>query len=135
MGQNWDPYRDRQRDFPLGYCPVCGGEVYGSAYELVYEEAGKELCSLCQEKKKRKGEREMTLKELSVEYREQVRVIRARIRELEAALGETEDEKEKSQLENRIWILTAIWRDTRDQAVLMERYYERGYRRNARYTL
>ena len=77
----------------------------------------------------------MTLKELAVEYRAQVAVIRARIRELEEARAASEDEKEKSQLENRIWILTAIWRDTRDQAVLMERYYERGYRRNARYTI
>lgn len=77
----------------------------------------------------------MTLKELAVEYRAQVAVIRARIRELEEAKAASEDEKEKSQLENRIWILTAIWRDTRDQAVLMERYYERGYRRNARYTI
>lgn len=77
----------------------------------------------------------MTLKELSVEYRAQVTAIRARIRELEAALEASEDDRERSQLENRIWVLTAIWRDTRDQAVLLERYYERGYRRNARYTL
>ena len=77
----------------------------------------------------------MTLKELSVEYRAQVAVIRARIRELEAAREATEDEAEKFRLENRIGILTTIWRDTRDVAVLMERYYERGYRRNARYTL
>lgn len=77
----------------------------------------------------------MTLQELAVEYRAQVAVIRARIRELEEAKAAAEDETERNQLENRIWILTAIWRDMRDQAVLMERYYERGYRRNARYTI
>ena len=127
MTRKWDPYRDRQQDPPLYTCRRCGGEVYGTEWT-------ESLCALCREQEKRR-EREMTLKELAVEYRAQVAVIRARIRELEAAREETEDEREKSQLENRIWILTAIWRDTRDQAVLMERYYERGYRRNARYTL
>ena len=125
MTHNWNPYRDKQQDPPLFTCPDCGGEVYGTEYP----EGG--LCEQCE---RRRG-KEMTLKELSVEYRAQVAVIRARIRELEAAREVTEDEKERSQLENRIWILTAIWRDTRDVAVLMERYYERGYRRNARYTL
>lgn len=35
----------------------------------------------------------------------------------------------------RIQTLQTIWRETRDLAVLLEHYYERGYRRNARYTL
>ena len=39
------------------------------------------------------------------------------------------------QLELRIRILSAMWREARDLAVLTDRYYERGYRRNVRYTI
>ena len=39
------------------------------------------------------------------------------------------------QLDDRIRMLTAMWREARDLAVLTDRYYERGYRRNVRYTL
>ena len=38
-------------------------------------------------------------------------------------------------LEDRIRMLRMMWREARDLAVLTERYYERGYRRNAKYTL
>ena len=44
-------------------------------------------------------------------------------------------EEERCRMAERIHMLTAMWRETRDLAVLTERYYERGYRRNARYTL
>lgn len=77
----------------------------------------------------------MTLQEMSVEYRAQAQVLRGRIKELEAARQKTEDPVEREKLWVRIWALDALWRETRDQAVLLERYYERGYRRNARYTL
>ena len=130
MHRKWDPYRDRQQDPPRFYCALCGGEEYGA------DSSGRKgVCSECRERDRKRRDWEMTMKEMSVEYRAQVSAIRTRIRELEAALEASRDEKERSQLENRIWILTAIWRDTRDQAVLLERYYERGYRRNARYTL
>ena len=38
-------------------------------------------------------------------------------------------------LTDRIRTLGIMWRETRDLAVLCEHYYDRGYRRNARYTL
>ena len=77
----------------------------------------------------------MTLRELSVEYRRQAEALRERIGELEAARQRTRDSRKIEELRERIRILTELWREARDLAVLTERYYERGYRRNARYTL
>lgn len=77
----------------------------------------------------------MTLKEMGGEYRAQALVLQARIRELREACRQAETEGEKEKLRQRIWTLAIIWQETREQAVLLERYYERGYRRNGRYTL
>ena len=55
-------------------------------------------------------------------------------RELEARFPDLPEE-ERCRMAERIHMLTAMWREARDLAVLTERYYERGYRRNARYTL
>ena len=38
-------------------------------------------------------------------------------------------------LNERIHMLSTMLREARELAVLTERYYERGYRRNAKYTL
>lgn len=76
----------------------------------------------------------MTLIEISVEYRAQATVIQQRLRELRAQLPEL-DPDQRSTMEGRIRMLTVMWREARDLAVLCEHYYERGYRRNARYTL
>ena len=51
------------------------------------------------------------------------------------AAGGRKPEREKEKLRQRIWALAIIWQETREQAALLERYYERGYRRNGRYTL
>ena len=77
----------------------------------------------------------MTLKEMGGEYRAQALVLQARIRELREACRKAETEGEKEKLRQRIWALAIIWQETREQAALLERYYERGYRRNGRYTL
>ena len=77
----------------------------------------------------------MTLKEMGGEDRAQALVLQARIRELREACRQAETEGEKEKLRQRIWTLAIIWQETREQAVLLERYYERGYRRNGRYTL
>ena len=77
----------------------------------------------------------MTLQEMSVEYRAQAQVLRGRIKELEAARRAARDPVEQEKLQVRIWALDTLWREARDQAVLLERYYERGYRRNGKYTL
>ena len=71
----------------------------------------------------------MTLVELSVEYRTSAAALQARIGQLEQHMGE------QLLLADRIRILRGILRETRELAVLCERYYERGYRRNAKYTL
>ena len=76
----------------------------------------------------------MTLLELSSEYRAHAQVLKGRMRELEARVPDLPEE-ERCRMAERIHMLTAMWREARDLAVLTERYYERGYRRNARYTL
>ena len=76
----------------------------------------------------------MTLLELSRDYRASAAALRGRIRELEETYpGLTREEC--IRLEERIRILYAMWRESRDIAVLCEHYYERGYRRNGRYTI
>ena len=77
----------------------------------------------------------MTLQEMGAAYRDQAQVLRRRIGELEEARLRAEERAEKDRLTWRIDLLRSIWRETRDLAVLLERYYERGYRRNGQYTL
>ena len=73
--------------------------------------------------------------ELSADYRAHAQSLRERIRQLQAAQAQTQDEGAQLQLADRIHTLQTMWREARDLAVLTERYYERGYRRNAKYTL
>ena len=77
----------------------------------------------------------MTLLELSKEYRAQSEVLRNRILELQLLWSKTRNERLRSALAERIRILTVMRREAREIAVICERYYERGYRRNERYTL
>lgn len=77
----------------------------------------------------------MTLLELSVEYRSQAERLRTRIRALESAKKKAKTAQERERLQWRIRTLSELFREARDLAVLTERYYERGYRRNGRYTL
>lgn len=77
----------------------------------------------------------MTLLELSMEYRAQAAVLRQRMGQLREAMEEDDALPHRQQLEERVRCLNGIWRETRDVAVLLERYYERGYRRNVKYTL
>jgi uncharacterized Zn finger protein (UPF0148 family) len=123
---NWYPYRDKQQDWPQGSCRRCGGEQYPG-------ETGwtKGICPDCQKEEIRHS----TLAEMSVEYRAQAEKIKARIRALRQERRETQDPDQAQRLLRRIEELEALFRETRDQAVLLEHYYDRGYRRNARYTL
>ena len=66
----------------------------------------------------------MTLLELSAEYRAHAQALDLRLVELRQALEQTRDEGER-----------VLLREARELAVLTQRYYERGYRRNAKYTL
>ena len=78
----------------------------------------------------------MTLLELSVEYRASAEALRERALTLEHRLAEYRwDAPGRARLEDRIKLLRAMWRETRDLAVLCERYYDRGYRRNVKYTI
>ena len=77
----------------------------------------------------------MTLVELSVEYRTSAAALQARIGQLEQQGQQEADMGEQLLLADRIRIFRGILRETRELAVLCERYYERGYRRNAKYTL
>ena len=77
----------------------------------------------------------MTLLELSVEYRAQAAILAQRIHQLEAELFQTDDPDERCTLQHRIHMLAVMQREARELAVLTERYYDRGYRRNAKYTI
>ena len=77
----------------------------------------------------------MTLLELSVEYRAHARALDFRICQLQAVLERSENEDQRLMLNERIHMLSTMLREARELAVLTERYYERGYRRNAKYTL
>ncbi len=77
----------------------------------------------------------MTLLELSAEYRAHAQALDLRLVELRQALEQTRDEGERVLLRERILMLSTMLREARELAVLTQRYYERGYRRNAKYTL
>ena len=77
----------------------------------------------------------MTLQELSVEYRAHARELDLRICQPQYRLERTEDPEESCQLQDRIRMLSTMLREARELAVLTERYYDRGYRRNAKYTI
>lgn len=77
----------------------------------------------------------MTLLELSVEYRAHAHALDLRICQLQARLDRTADPDLRCQLEARIRMLSTMLREARELAVLTERYYDRGYHRNAKYTI
>lgn len=77
----------------------------------------------------------MTLRELSVEYRAHAHALDLRICQLQYRLEQSSDPEENCQLQERIHMLSTMLREARELAVLTERYYDRGYRRNAKYTI
>lgn len=77
----------------------------------------------------------MKLKELALSYRESARWLAGRIRQLKGELEQAEDPLKQRELRRRIETLWAMYRETRDVAVVCERYYERGYCRDAKYKI
>ena len=77
----------------------------------------------------------MTLAELSFEYRAHAEVLRDRIKMLELVRERSREDADRALLDDRIHMLTTMLREARELAVLTARYYERGYRRNAKYTI
>ena len=74
----------------------------------------------------------MTLQELSVEYRAHAETLSARVKQ---RLEQTKNPRERCLLQDRIRMLSTMVREARELAVLTEHYYDRGYRRNVRYTV
>lgn len=77
----------------------------------------------------------MTLQEMSAEYRACARELSALLRPLRSQLRESADPDERLRLRHRIHVITVVLTQTRELAELTERYYERGYWRNEKYTL
>ena len=50
-------------------------------------------------------------------------------------LEQTKNPRERCLLQDRIRMLSTMVREARELAVLTEHYYDRGYRRNVRYTV
>ena len=77
----------------------------------------------------------MTLYQLGGQYRASAEPLRRRLKELRAALKTARDPEEVWHLKRRIAELTPLLTEANALAVLCERYYERGYYRDERYTL
>lgn len=77
----------------------------------------------------------MTLQEMSVDYWTQARIIRGRIQELRERCRQTGSPLEQEGLRSRIRALNVLLRESRELADHLERYYERGYCRNGKYTI
>lgn len=87
-------------------------------------------------KKEDTNHRPMTLFELSKEYEAGAAALHKRLDELRALFSASNVcQRERDLLEARIRTLQSMYTDMRQLAVLTRRYYERGYYRNARYTL
>lgn len=77
----------------------------------------------------------MTLMHMAASYRQGGELIRLRIIALQDAARKTEDPEEKLRYEQRIKDLSTLYREAREVALVLERYYDRRYHRNERYTL
>ena len=77
----------------------------------------------------------MTLEQIGGLYRASAEPLRKRLKELRSALKTAEDPEEIWRLKRRIAELTPMLTECNALAVLCERYYERGYYRDERYTL
>ena len=72
----------------------------------------------------------MTISELAEEYSRSAALVRQRITELERDLEGTEDEELRLRLDRRIRPLRAMFRETRQVARYLERYYSGGGRKH-----
>ena len=77
----------------------------------------------------------MTLAEMSRDYEHAAQLLRQRLKELPALAAAEEDPEKLWHLQRRIAELTPMLTQMNELAELPARYYERGYRRNAKYTL
>ena len=77
----------------------------------------------------------MKLADMSRDYATSAVLLRQRLRLLRQMLAETEDPDEVWHIKRRIAELTPMLTQMNELAELTARYYERGYYRNAKYTL
>lgn len=77
----------------------------------------------------------MQLVEIAVGYRESEQKVKERLKDLKLARSRSKSSGDRSRIDAQITQLTAIRRECQAIAVLCERYYEKGYRRNEKYTV
>ncbi|MEA4954356.1 MAG: hypothetical protein VB096_02410 [Pseudoflavonifractor sp.] len=75
----------------------------------------------------------MKLLDMADSYRTAADAVRHRIQIVEEMPAKTPAQIQRKK--ERLRLLEAMRRDARDVAAICERYYERGYRRNERYTI
>lgn len=77
----------------------------------------------------------MTLREMSKDYRAAAVPLRQRLAQLRRELKAAQDPEAVWHIKRRIAALTPMLTEMNELAELTERYYERGYYRNEKYTL
>ena len=76
----------------------------------------------------------MTLTEMAVEYRLNCALLKERMGQLKRAMQAEANPLEAQLLQRRIADLTALYREGREIALHMERYYDRRYYKNEKFT-
>lgn len=77
----------------------------------------------------------MKLHELSASYAASAAQLQERISQLRSQLLTQNNQMERLRLRQRIAVLYSIRQEMLELASLTKHYYERGYRRNEKYTL
>lgn len=75
---------------------------------------------------------EMTLMQMAASYRKSADLIRVRVIALKDAADHAKTSTEKTKLEERIRELNILYRDTRETALVLERYYDGRENENGR---
>ena len=76
----------------------------------------------------------MTLLEMAAEYRRNCALLQERIRQLRRDMRLEEDPQILQQLQQRAADLSALCREGREIALHLERYYDRRYRANDKFS-
>ncbi len=74
----------------------------------------------------------MNISELATEYGQAAELLKGRIRQLEQEKQVTGEEEDRLRLDRRLRPLRAMYRETRDVARHLERYYARTQRRDCK---
>lgn len=77
----------------------------------------------------------MTMRELSIAYRESADLLYARIKQLRLLASQCDDPEELWHLRRRVTELMPMYEQARELADLTAHYYDRGYWRNEKYTV